>query len=122
MKKRRICCDFDGVIHSYLQDWEGPTTIPDRPVDGSLYFIRRILESEEFKLAINSARSRHEGGIEAIKNWLFHWGLKTREIEAIEFPEYKPAAWLYIDDRGFCFEGIFPSMQFLRDFKPWNRR
>jgi hypothetical protein len=42
--------------------------------------------------------------------WSF-WGITAE----------KPAAWLTIDDRCFRFEGDFPSAEWIRRFRPWNK-
>jgi hypothetical protein len=34
----------------------------------------------------------------------------------------KPAAHVYLDDRGWCFEGVFPGLDALDHFEPWHRR
>lgn len=43
-------------------------------------------------------------------------------LRKIEFPTKKPAAFLTIDDRAFCFEGCWPDPAELLKFKPWNKR
>jgi len=45
-----------------------------------------------------------------------------RLFKKIKFPTKKPAAFLIIDDRCFLFEGIFPELKSLLDFKPWNKK
>lgn len=42
--------------------------------------------------------------------------------KTISFPKHKPAAILTIDDRAFVFRGGFPSMRFIDEFKPWNKK
>jgi hypothetical protein len=49
------------------------------------------------------------------------WGIK-RLVDRIDFPTRKPAAWITIDDRAFCFEGSFPSKIQLISFMPWYKR
>ena len=44
------------------------------------------------------------------------------ELDAIGFPTKKPAAFLTIDDRCFCFEGHFPTLGDIDDFVPWNKK
>lgn len=122
--KHRICIDFDGVIHSYLSGWQGADIIPDPVVPLAIPTLWNYVE--HFDVAIFSARSGIKGGIEAMKayidkqekNWLQYSIMKSdKEIEQhkpliskLEFPVSKPAAVLYIDDRGFRFEGKFPTV------------
>ena len=43
-------------------------------------------------------------------------------IKAIKFPKYKPPAYLGFDDRVYLFKGKFPSLKYIEDFKPWNKK
>ncbi len=44
-----------------------------------------------------------------------------RLLRRIKFPTEKPPAMVTIDDRGFRFEGVFPSPESLREMRPWNK-
>lgn len=120
--KSTICVDFDGVIHSYESGWKGETVIPDRPVTGAIEWLEMMVELGDFHICIYSSRSKYEGGIEAMKQWLKYWGLSLLARAKLDFPTQKPAASMTIDDRAFCFEGDFPSPSWLRSFVPWNKR
>lgn len=121
-QERIICVDFDGVIHSYESGWQGETTISDRPVQGAFEWLETMLELADFRICIYSSRSKAEGGIEAMKAWFSWWQFPTALLSRLEFPTQKPAASMTIDDRAFCFEGDFPSPEWLRRFLPWNKR
>ena len=116
-----ICLDFDGVIHSYTSGWQGTDIIHDPPVYGAIDALHCYLNN--FTVAIFSARSTQPGGIEAMKRYLDkHDTLQgnIRLINKIAFPDHKPAAQVYIDDRAYRFDGIFLSPQQLRKlFTPW---
>lgn len=43
-------------------------------------------------------------------------------IKTLEFPRHKPPALVTVDDRAMQFDGYFPPMQDLINFRPWNRR
>ena len=45
-----------------------------------------------------------------------------RFVKAVEWPLFKPAASVGLDDRVKTFTGVWPSMENLRSFKPWNKR
>ncbi len=45
----------------------------------------------------------------------------NRVMNSISFPKHKPPAILSIDDRALTFTGQWPSMDEIRDFKPWNK-
>ena len=132
-----VCMDFDGVIHSYSRGWEGTDVIPDPPVPGTLAKLYEYLD-KGLSVAIHSARSAQPGGIEAMRKWLAkHDGIYRHEnfstedvsrrkmlLECIQFPICKPAATMYIDDRGYAFNGpgTLPDVSIIKMFVPWNHK
>lgn len=132
MTKPILCLDFDGVIHSYTSGWEGPTIIPDPPVPGAVAFIKAAIEV--FRVSIFSSRSHQPGGLAAMQDWLKHqmiidWGEPTipatelrRVLELIDWPLNKPPATVSLDDRALTFDGDWPDLEELANFKPWNRK
>lgn len=141
MSKPILCLDFDGVMHSYTSKWLGPTLIPDPPVRGLFEFLCQA--SEAFEIHVFSSRSSAEGGIAAMLNWLMYWAnievaenaseadgtdryeeLQTtlyNVIADIVWDTTKPPAMLTIDDRALTFTGVWPEIETLRNFKPWNK-
>ena len=117
---RRICVDFDGVIHSYTSGWQGADVANDKPVPGALEWLCRLLDAG-FAVCIYSSRSSQPGGIECMRNYLIRWGLHDRVMSELHFPIAKPAANMTVDDRAFRFEGDFPSVEWLERFRPWNK-
>ena len=121
-----LCVDFDGVVHSYSSGWKGVDVIPDPPVPGVFRWLASLHENE-FVICIYSSRSKDPAGVEAMKAW-FEKHLNECDWDApwllckLEFPTQKPAAMMTVDDRAFCFEGDFPSPEWIDRFKPWNRR
>jgi hypothetical protein len=122
MTKPILCLDFDGVIHSYTSGWKGADVIPDPPVPGAMTFIREALQ--HFRVAIFSSRSNQPGGLDAMKDYIaanselgFH-----DPIEGLEWPLEKPAAFVTIDDRAITFTGVWPDIDTLKAFKPWNKK
>lgn len=133
-----ICCDFDGVLHSYTSGWKGPTVIPDPPVPGALDWIITITENDRFELAVYSSRSKEQGGVQAMFGWLHthlvdHFErthsvdrmnarvMSEKVLERLTFPTQKPAASMTIDDRAFHFQGTFPTIEWLLGFQPWTK-
>jgi len=45
-----------------------------------------------------------------------------RFLKILRFPKKKPPAFLTIDDRCFCFKGIFPDAAELLKFLPWYKQ
>lgn len=133
MSKLTICLDFDGVIHSYTSGWKGIDVIPDDVVPG--FFEWADAMAQHFQLVIYSARSCEEKGRLAMMTWLVEQRKKWRDaggvspikdgsLVAFDFAKEKPKAFLYIDDRAFCFEGDWSTLtpEAVKAFKPWNKR
>jgi len=124
-----LCLDFDGVIHSYESGWKGAGIIPDPPVPGAIAFLRKAVE--HFYVVIFSSRSNQPGGWEAMRDWL---DLRVAQDDpsvllaeepwhhAIGWPTAKPPALVTIDDRAITFTGEWPTIEALKEFKPWNKR
>ena len=118
-KKPIMCVDFDGVIHSYKSGWQGPGCIPDPPVPGAFLWLKELMDAG-FEVCIYSARSCDYRGHDAMKDWFRLW--KFKPADELKFPTQKPPATMTIDDRAFCFEGDFPSPEYLKNFIPWHQR
>ena len=103
--------------------------IPDPPVDGAIRFVERA--SEHFRIAILSSRSRSFRGRWAMRAWLEknvidHFGVDRVGADdlliSIEWPWFKPSAFVTIDDRAITFTGQWPDIDNLRTFVPWNAK
>jgi hypothetical protein len=124
-----LVLDFDGVLHSYTTPWAGAEVVSDPPVDGALVFLRNA--TEHFTVAIYSSRTHQPGGLTAMQEWLakaFMDDLEFSRDEAVRFvmhvlrwPLEKPAAFVTLDDRAITFTGVWPKIEELLFFKPWNR-
>lgn len=146
-RKPILCLDFDGTLSAHASGWQGARTIPDAPVDGAMVFLVEAVD--HFEVAIHSSRSRYWGGRKAMRRWLErqlvdhfwashslsdrqwltpsdyeeHYALRAQAlVRRISFPLFKPPAHVTLDDRAVTFEGKFPSISYLQEFKPWNRR
>jgi hypothetical protein len=129
MSKPILCLDFDGVCHSYTSGWKGAANIPDEYVPGLFEFLEAA--KEHFDVQVFSSRTHQEGGIEAMTVWFIEqrrlWrsrgGKPPEETPlTISFPKEKPPAFVSIDDRCLLFTGEWPTIQSLREFKPWNKK
>ncbi len=118
MAKKSVGIDFDGVIHSYTSGWTGYSYIKDPPVEGAFNMLNAYLE--HFTVYIFSSRSvGGDIGINGMKKWFEKHGF---DHDKLKFSTKKPQCTLYIDDRGYQFEGTFPSVEYIQDFKPWNKK
>ena len=52
---------------------------------------------------------------------LLIFGLHQWEVDEIEFVAGKPDAYVFIDDKGFRFEGRFPDADEIRGLKQWDK-
>lgn len=112
---RTIAIDFDGVIHGYESGWTGP--VPnDAPVPGAREAIAAIRELG-FAVHVFSCRALTLEGRRSTKAWLTKHGIVVDHVTGV-----KPHAQLYIDDRGWRFEGcwadVIAALTPVR--RPWN--
>jgi len=114
-----VLVDFDGVLHSYTSGWQGADVVSDPPVLEAIEWLQHLVEDPGLDVRVYSARSQQEGGIPAMKTWLEENGFPGHLLHKLGFPWNKPAAWLTIDDRAIRFEGEFPTVQEIHDFRPW---
>lgn len=127
-----LTIDFDGVLNSYKSGWEGAGVINDPPNPGAIDFLLTVLPSynaetgqvtddKGLRVGIFSSRCREPSGVEAIKRWLKRWGLPDYYIDhgILGFTATKEAAFLHIDDRAWTFRGEFPSLNEVKNFKPY---
>jgi len=101
---KRIMVDFDGTIHKYSKGfYDG--SIYDEPFEGVKEALNQLKE-KGYEIIIYSARicpdvnEDHEHQMEEMKEWLNRY-----EIPFDDMTYKKLAADLYIDDRGYRFEG-----------------
>lgn len=113
---KTVIFDFDGVIHSYDSGWLGADIIPDVPVPGIKEAIDEI-RAAGYTVVVLSARC-HQGGIEAIKNFL-----NENEIIVDDVVRDKVPAILQVDDRCICFDGKPENLlKKIQGFQPWNKK
>lgn len=149
INKPIICIDFDGVLHSYKSGWRGATIIPDKPNDGAINFLLdavqyydvHIISSRAhrdgginaMKLWLTLCIAKHlnaqctqmicsDGTVHQKPASCTMMTEKRAEeiVEQLTFPTYKPQAVLTLDDRAICFDGTFPSISEIANFKPWR--
>jgi hypothetical protein len=117
-QKMILVLDFDGVIHTH-EKWEGATVIKGKPIEGAFEAIVEYVK--HFRVCILSTRSKEPGGIDAMKQWFFEEKLPI-PLAWLEFPRDKPPIHMSIDDRGFQFKGKWPSVEYIKNFKPWYKK
>jgi hypothetical protein len=122
-RKPILVLDFDGVCHSYTSGWKGANVIPDPPVPGMWEALREY--QAHFEVNILSSRTHQPGGLQAMREWfLNHASTPSQRVVfmALRFPTDKPPALITIDDRGITFTGTWPSLESLKNFRPWYQQ
>lgn len=118
MSKQTVVLDFDGVLHSYTSGWKGATVIPDPPVEGAREFCEELLK--EFDVIVVSTRCSQPGGPMAVSEWL---NINNFPSNVFVSPDgKKPPSIVTIDDRAICFTGVWPTIEDIKAFKPWNKK
>lgn len=109
--RETVCVDFDGVLAQY-DGWKGEETL-GKPNPGAVGFVKDLIE-EGYEVAIHTTRDCGR-----IQEWLQLWSLDHPSV----YPtREKPPALIYIDDRGYRFNGDFHAA-FLAIHEPtwWER-
>jgi hypothetical protein len=100
--KKRICIDFDGVIHQYSKKYHDGT-IYDGPMPGAKEFLMKM-KQRGYGVVVYTARPydtiTYEIGIQRIKEWLDKWNIPYDDVTGCKIP-----AIAYIDDRAVRFDG-----------------
>ena len=118
-RKPILCLDFDGVVHHYTSKWVDAATIVDGPTPGTEDALMDYVRA--FNVQIFSSRSHQDGGRAAMQQWAmnhFHSDIWSE----LGYPLVKPPALVTLDDRAITFHGIWPTVEELRAFRPWNKR
>ena len=116
---KNIYVDFDGVINSYKTRFTTVEELPDPPVPGAIEWLRSLIK--RFNVTIYTARMLDGRSQSFIMTWLLKYGMPMREIEQLSFSCVKGSADLYIDDRAYRFEGIFPDPDEIEAIEPWHK-
>jgi 5'(3')-deoxyribonucleotidase len=88
---RRICIDFDGVIHKYSKGWQGGK-IYDDPMPGAKEALEKL--QKEYELVIFTTRKETSD----VSMWMAKNGLPNLAVTNEKLP-----AIAYIDDRAVRF-------------------
>lgn len=118
---------FDGVLHRYTSGWKGAAEIPDGPVPGAMRWLLDM--ARNFTVTIYSARARTPDGLwamkEAIRQWCRWLEIPNQDAEwmlgRLRWAEEKSGAWLTVDDRSWQFDGKFPTISQVDEFKTWTQ-
>jgi hypothetical protein len=116
-KRYTICVDFDGVLHSYQTPYSGDGEAPDPPVPGAIEWLSQI--AEHFDVVIHTTRARSPEGQRAVRHWLHEHGWEPGMNATVT--AQKVPALVYIDDRAWRFDGVFPTKDEIHRALPWHK-
>jgi ribonucleotide monophosphatase NagD (HAD superfamily) len=99
---KRVCVDFDGVIHKYSKGYQDGS-IYDEPMEGAKESLER-LSKEGYEVVIFTTRTRGK-----ISDWL-----EKHEIPYDMVTREKLPAMAYIDDRAIRFTNWKDILNYFR--------
>jgi hypothetical protein len=101
-----VAVDFDGTLYRPSPN-DSPYHLHGEPMPGAIEFLNAI--RSRVRLVVHSARGSNWEATCAATDWLARHGFPP-----MEFATAKPLAALYLDDKGFRFEGDFgPPLEFI---------
>ena len=116
-----MCFDFDGVIHFHPEHTPNDV-VAGEPVQGVMDKLKEY--SKKYTIAVFSVRSAILEGRTAMERFIAHHGGQALASK-IQYPDHKPIAHWYLDDRGIRIDGpdTFPSSEELEATAiPWCKR
>ena len=109
---KKICIDFDGVIHDNL-NYKGTRVINGNLIPGTKEALKKL--SEHHTVIIHSARCEDDEAMQNIAKWL-----KKHELN-YAVVKNKPNAHIFIDDRAICFNGKWDeTLEKVSLFSQWQ--
>lgn len=106
------------ILSSRSHQWGGRTAMKN-------WLRRHVFEAMDDETAHPKL---HKVAIFVAASTMEPWDITRRDAarifvcKKIEWPLFKPASHISIDDRGLNFNGIWPDIEDLKAFKPWNKR
>lgn len=97
-----VAIDFDNTLHPYTRGWLGTGVVDSEPPHEDVEYFLSSLVAAGLRVVVHSCRAESEEGKSAIGKWLRDTRL-ARYVS--EITHEKPAAIVYLDDRGLRFEG-----------------
>lgn len=104
---RTVCLDFNGVLHASPPGYHGGSPPTGDPVPGAVEFVRFLL-SRGYRVAVHSASFSNEDALLQARIWGATRGFPS---SCVEFVRLKPPAVLYVDDRGWRFDGTWEELR-----------
>ena len=115
-----VCLDFDGTLAQY-KGWKGLTSTAEPPMPKAIETLL-AWQAAGLRVGVFSSRSVEDKGIAVMKAWVArHTPDGQYLVDWLFWPRVKPAAMLYVDDRGWRPPegGALPTVAEIKAFKPW---
>lgn len=120
--KLNVGIDFDGTLCKHFTgEWKGDLVITEGPNPGAIEFLTELVKDKDFKVYILSSRCKNSGFKDVFIEWLIKNGFDESLTNKIYVVANKPPLHLYIDDRVYIFQGKWPSLETIKNFKPFGK-
>lgn len=134
-ERKTVAVDFDGVIHDWDGEWRGHGVCAGEPIKDpvtgvtSVQWLHELLQ--EYNVVVLTTRGATFRGRMGVRMWMrkhadLAWDdvwdgdVMMKGMRHIRVTDRKPRALMYIDDRGWRYEGnYFPSANRIRGMRPW---
>jgi hypothetical protein len=122
--RKLIAVGFDGVVHSVgpnkIDLSANATVIQNPPVPNAIEWLSALANDSRFFVTIYSARAKILGFEKSLQEWLVKHGMDAKTVNKMTVSSTKPSSFLFIDDRSWKFNGKFPRIDDLLNFRAWH--
>ena len=114
--RKTISIDFDGVIRIGGDEWVAPAVVNGQANPDAFRFMLAALEGG-WDIAVHSCRFYDMHAPAAVREWILAaaydqlGAVSGSWFTRVQYSLSKPRARIYIDDRGFRYEGQFPRLE-----------
>ena len=105
-----VCLDFDGVLHDSQHPLRGRKMGP--PMPGALEAVAEM-RRRGYRLVIHTSRVAVERQAQHVYDWLKFYGFPMIPVKV-----EKPPADVYVDDKGYQFEGWHAAVDWIAYYEP----
>lgn len=120
-EQKILLLDFDGTINNYKKFGKDECDLEGlEPLPGAFKFIMDCLDNN-IKVKIFTTRASHPSFVIACGQWFEKFGMPDKYMKQITVTNVKGPHDYILDDRA-NFEGVYPTVEFIKNFRPWLKR